>query len=141
MSFVIKVRSSGGPMVAEYLCPLHGRFEVVVQRDANGDPPATHACPAIDSMLGASVDYTHAQAPAGPTEAPCPIDDAEWVISAPLGKVALASATQGKVERPENPLFYDTRALGEGMPLNEWKAQRDKLRKEQRRKQIREMLK
>lgn len=45
MTFIIKHKPlPGSPMMAEYECPEHGRFEQLVQRDENGDPPATAVC-------------------------------------------------------------------------------------------------
>lgn len=49
MTFVIKHKPQpGAPMVAEYVCPEHGRFEALVQRDENGDPPSDVNCGAIE---------------------------------------------------------------------------------------------
>lgn len=46
MTWTIKhKRSPGSLIVAEYLCPVHGRFEREVERDANGDPPEELPCP------------------------------------------------------------------------------------------------
>lgn len=45
MTFVIKHKPlPGAPMMAEYICPEHGRFELLVERDEHGDPPAAVAC-------------------------------------------------------------------------------------------------
>ncbi len=47
MTWTMKLTRSDRPMVAEYLCPVHGRFELTVDRDANGDPPDEATCPAL----------------------------------------------------------------------------------------------
>lgn len=45
MTFVIKHKPlPGSPMMAEYVCPEHGRFELLVERDEQGDPPASVTC-------------------------------------------------------------------------------------------------
>ncbi len=46
MTFQIKLRGSADrPIAAEYLCPVHGRFVLTVERDQHGDPPGEAACP------------------------------------------------------------------------------------------------
>jgi hypothetical protein len=42
----------GAPMIAEYECPYHGRFELLVERDENGDPPPEAICEADDEVDG-----------------------------------------------------------------------------------------
>lgn len=46
MTWTLKHTRSDRPMVAEYLCPVHGRFTLEVARDANGNPPDGATCPA-----------------------------------------------------------------------------------------------
>lgn len=51
MTYIVKHKPlPGAPMMAEYICEEHGRFEQLVERDENGDPPATFPCPAIDDV-------------------------------------------------------------------------------------------
>lgn len=46
MSYTIKIRTlPGSPMLCEYECPVHGRFEELVERDDQGDPPPAMPCP------------------------------------------------------------------------------------------------
>lgn len=46
MTWVIKhKRSPGSSIVAEYECPVHGRFAVTVEREESGDPPTELECP------------------------------------------------------------------------------------------------
>lgn len=122
VTLTIKVRgTSSQPIVSEYMCPEHGRFDVTVARDANGDPPTEHPCPGVwgaDECGRAS----------------------QWVISAPIGRVKLGEVSQGKSAEKPHELALDTRELGEGMPLNEWKKKRAKLWNEQRYKQFKESL-
>lgn len=45
MTWVLKHKHTPGTMiVAEYICPVHGRFEVHVERDDHGDPPEEMPC-------------------------------------------------------------------------------------------------
>jgi hypothetical protein len=130
MTFVIKVRGSA-PMVAEYLCPKHGRFDELVDRDANGDPPARRICGA--EMVD---EYFPGDPPALCARV------AEFVMSAPIGRVKRGEAgVQGKYEPPPHSGYMDTRALGEGQSLDEWRADRAKVRQEQRIREITEVMK
>jgi hypothetical protein len=129
MTFTIKVRGSA-PMVAEYVCPQHGRFSATVDRDANGDPPATQAC----TVLCEDDNFPYED----PEE--CGFES-EWVISAPIGRVKRGEASQGKYEPPPHAGYMDTRALGEGQSLDEWRADRAKVRQEQRIREIAEVMK
>jgi hypothetical protein len=64
--------SADRPIAAEYVCPVHGRFTQIVDRDANGDPPESTDC----------------RVEVGPTGFEYPCDKVSgWVISAPLGAV------------------------------------------------------
>jgi len=103
VSFVIKSRgASSGLVLLEFLCPEHGRFEELVDR---ASPPDAVPC-----ECGAS---------------------SPWTISAPATKIQKGALSQGSFEKPEYKGQLDTRALADGMPYNEWKAKRDKYRKEQ----------
>jgi hypothetical protein len=45
MTYIVKIRTlPGSPMMAEYICPVHGRFELLVERDEHGDPPQEVVC-------------------------------------------------------------------------------------------------
>lgn len=102
-------------LVAEYLCTEHGRFDMMLERTANGYAP----------------DHAHCKT--------CGLLS-EWTISAPLGRVRLAETTRGKVEAAPTPYHLDTRELGEGMPLKEWKAKRRKVWRDHRIAQNRKAL-
>jgi len=101
---------SSGRILSEFLCTEHGRFDALVSRDAE-----TTTCPTCGA-------------------------NSSWTPSAPLSRVRLGEVTRGKFEAPQHPGHLDTRALADGMPLNEWKAHRDKLRKERLRKHVKERL-
>lgn len=94
----------------EFACPDHGRFDATHERSS-----------APDSM-------------------PCPQcgRDSPWVISAPMGRVKLGEVSRGKSDAPP-PNVMDTRALGEGMPVSEWRAQREKQHNETRHRRVKEM--
>lgn len=56
---------------------------------------------------------------------------APW-MPAPLVHRMAVSTTRGKSEKPERPGWLDTRELGEGMPMSEWRAKRAKVTNEER---------
>jgi hypothetical protein len=98
---------------AEYSCPSCGVFELRIV-----DPPDEVTCPDCDAV-------------------------SPWTItSAPAMRVPYASAAvHGGASRPDHPLALDTRELGEGMPLSEWRKKRaakwaDHDRKDERRKDM-----
>lgn len=141
MTFTIKISGDqSGTVLHDYLCPDHGRFEADVPR---ASVPDTVPCP--HKVPGPSVwRMTRAERRADQEKhlrggyvcgKPSP-----WSPSAITCRVKLAEVTRGKVEKPPTPHALDTRDLAEGMPINEWRAKRDKLRKERRRKQVREMM-
>jgi hypothetical protein len=113
MTYTLKVRGAPGPMTAEYLCPVHGRFEAMVRRTEAGDPPDARPCPVC-------------------------LQPAAWVISAPPGRVRATEVVRGKGDPAPTPLALDTRALGEGMPLSEWKARRNTMWRDHDYKQLKE---
>ena len=114
MSFTIRTRGARGRMIAEYECPECGRFEMLVMRDENGDPPNTENCP------------------------PCSYRS-PLVISAPLGKVKLVEAHRGKSDA-HLPHQLDTRPLADGMPYNEWAAKVDKKAFDEQRAKLRKRV-
>jgi hypothetical protein len=52
-----------------------------------------------------------------------------------MGRVA-TSVVRGPVAKPDSPMFCDTRELGEGMKMGEWKAKRQKLYAERRHREF-----
>lgn len=130
MTFIIKTRGAGGPMIAEYWCENHDRIERLVQRDEKGDPPERVQC-------GEYLDTN------GVIEARFGIVPhcdrwCELAISAPRvmkDSVPCYAAVRGKDEE-RRPGQLDTRPLAEGMPMSEWKQVQKKHAQERRHKQM-----
>lgn len=125
MTFTIKVRTSPGAlMTADYFCPDHGQFEALVERCADGDPPATAQCPE--------------KSPRFPRH-PCPCC-CYWRPSAPAVHTQfVVSAYQGPADAKPHPEAMDTRPLAEGRK-NEFRRARKKLREERRHRRVKELL-
>lgn len=86
-------------IVYDFECPSHGLFEMFCDNAVDNDAQPCPEC-------GASSD---------------------WRISAPRVRVPMATAAvHGGAMRADHPMAMDTRELGEGMPLNEWKKKRAK---------------
>ena len=64
---------------------------------------------------------------------------AAWAPSPIHGRVKLGEVTRGPVDKAP-PGAMDTRLLGEGMSMKEWKSGRDKWRTEERRKILKDQL-
>ena len=120
-TFTIKIRgASSQPTMAEYMCPVHGRFDLVVERDANGDPPAEAKC---EHWFSKEETEAVGHAWHGHPTLFC----GEWspyVISAPMGRVKRGEVTRGKADEKPTPFALDTEALADGMSLKEWKKRR-----------------
>jgi len=118
MAFTIKVRGAPTTLVAaEYICPAHGRVGLDVERDpSTGDAPGHAACPACGEL-------------------------AEWAISAPLGKVKPWEVVRGGWQKPERETWLDTRNLGEGQDLDDFREDRKRVRERQRQREVMELLK
>lgn len=154
MTWKLTVRGSADrPIAAEYLCPVHGRFTLDVERDANGDPPAEMPCGATATpesevaafrmlgvgeaddaaLMGHHFDSTR------PTR--CGITS-PYVISAPArAKVRSVEAVRGGYERPERPTWTDTTNLGEGQTLEDWQDDRAKVWEREREREVMQMAK
>lgn len=109
MTWTIKTRGARGVMLAEYLCPAHGRFEATVDRDANGDPPEWSAC--IETRF----------------EPEACREFCRLVISAPRIKQPMfVSANHGKNDEPPGPWAMDTELIADGkMTTAEWRKHRE----------------
>lgn len=140
MTWTYKHTRSDRPIVAEYLCPVHGRFALEVPRDENGDPPEKMPCPTryeprqfalfgADAKRREEIRALHVCGRSAP-----------YVISAPMGKVKHFEVVRGKWEKPERPTYFDTRKLGEGQPLEEFRAERAKVWEEHRWHENKELL-
>jgi hypothetical protein len=102
-------------ILAEYYCEADGRFDSLEERTADGEAPDHATCPECGEL-------------------------APWTISAPMGKVRVAEVVRGKSDKPERKGWLDTRELGEGMPLEEYRAKRAKIREEERHRDLKEFL-
>ena len=132
-------------IAAEYMCPEHGRFEVLVEREANGDAPDGTPCPVDDDCW----DCGGQPSAPGRAESGCktcnmlchaPCGRASpWTISAPFGKVKAWEVRRGKWEKPERKTFLDTRKLGEGQDMEEFRADRRKIWDDQRKAEVMRM--
>ena len=56
-----------------------------------------------------------------------------------MGRVRRVEVTRGKWQKPEHPGWVDTRELGEGMPIEEFRAKRQKVRDQLRRDSLKEL--
>lgn len=111
-------------ILADFECPEHGPFEAFVDADAETAP-----CPEMVSGYEGE-----ALGDAGGDGVPC-AEVCRWLPTPIHGSVRLGEVTRGPVAKPDSPMFLDTRALGEGMPMKEWKAKRRKLYEERRHKE------
>lgn len=122
MTFVRKFSGDRtSPIVAVYTCPEHGEFDAVVQRDENGEAPDEIQCGAEQSFNG-----------------PEPWCErlATWTPSPVAARVRRIEAVKGKWDRPERKTFLDTRELGEGMDIDEWRAKRAAIWEERRQEDV-----
>lgn len=138
MSWILKLRGdSTAPILAEYECPVHGRFEITLPRPA----PDVVSCP-LNSWSVARVDKEYAsreEAAAAALEAGIDpeqaffetqrcAEDSPWRFPMPHGRVKAGEVVQGKSDpRPPESVMLDTRPLADGMPYSEWKAKQDKI--------------
>lgn len=128
MTFTIKVRGGTGLVLAEYLCPLHGRFELLVERDANGDPPDERPCPVEAPRFEwmARAEYCGLISP--------------WTISAPAVHTQFViTASKGKNAPKPHPKAMDQRMLAEGRK-NDFRKQRKKIKDEERHQRVKRLL-
>lgn len=139
MTFTVKLSGSNDrPIVAEYLCPVHGRFTVEVPRDANGDPPGSTPCPA-------SVDADYAIGNSRPIDRGFDLrcgQPSPYVISATRGaRVRKVEVVRGGYRKAERQTWTDTTNLGEGQDLDDWVAERDKVWEAEREREAMELAK
>lgn len=121
MSFTTKIRgTTDRPIAAEYHCPAHGRFTITVERDANGDAPPDVICGVHTGIFCGLVS--------------------PYVISAPRVGVRRVEAVKGSWEKPARKTFLDTRNLGEGQDIEEWRDERAAIRDQERRDSLKELM-
>lgn len=111
-------------ILADYYCPVHGSFEATVESPAPDEVP----CPSGEhgGMCDCGCEWE-----------PCNLPS-RWVPSAVLGRVRLGEVVRGPNERPPNRLSLDTRKLGEGQSMEEYRAERAKIQQEFRKSEIRD---
>ncbi len=131
MTFTIKIRGvADRPIAAEYMCPVHGRFGVTVPRDANGDAPSEWPC--TTGLIAEVPDFR--------MERDCNLLS-PYVISAPrYTGVRRIEAVKGGWEKPARPTFLDTRELGEGQDIEEFRDKRAAIRDQERRDSLKDLL-
>lgn len=166
MTWTIKPRPhvAGSPILAEYECPVHGRFERTVERDVDGNPPIESECPGANMCHRCCIrppayECTERRATWRTVCEPCFQTDVRsrylyvppdgrlivncgltspWRISAPKTKrdsvPCYAEVRGGDTER--RPGMLDTRPLAEGMPRKEWQAKQRAAREERRHHQL-----
>jgi hypothetical protein len=116
-------------ILADFTCPEHGRFEAFAPSDAESCP-----CP---ELLPPWEDH----GPAGDLgDGGICQADSPWSPSPVRGRVRTAEVERGGVDKPASPMYLDTRELGEGMPMEEWRAKRDKMYEERRHKEAKEVV-
>lgn len=98
-------------------------------------------CDACDGRFEALEKVPSLQAK-GRKSHPCPVcgRPAGRVFSAPKKRTVWGVVQRGKSEEKPHPLAQDTSALADGMSMNDWRAQRRKLRADDRRKRVRGMV-
>lgn len=123
MTYVSKFRAAGGKVVATYTCPEHGEFDTEVERDANGEAPDTISCPLMLTANGEALGVT------------CDLP-ATWTPTPVSCRVRRFEVVRGGWEKPERPTYLDTRKLGEGQSMGEFREQRRKIWDEKRKQDV-----
>lgn len=124
MTWILKERGdTTGTVRLEYLCPVHGRFELDVPR---GESPDEAPCPrrlTFDRPVTRSVDFSALSLPET-RSLPC-AETSPWSPTIGLARVKVGEVVRGKIdEYPGEKHVMNTQALADGMPLAEFKARR-----------------
>lgn len=139
MPWILKHKRSTQPMVAEYLCPEHGRFELTVERDENGDPPAQAFCPArVEARMFALFGATSEERDQLTT---CRRASPFAISNPGYAKVRAVEAVRGGYEKPAFETWTDTTALGEGQDLDDWHDDRAKVWERHREAEVHKLTK
>lgn len=128
MTFIRKFSGDRtAPIVCTYTCPEHGEFDAEVVREESGEAPDVIAC-------GAAV--TAFPTDTGERVFTCD-RPAAWTPSPSIAcRVRRIEVARGKWEKPERPTYLDTRKLGEGQSMDEFRAERRKVWEEQRKADV-----
>ncbi len=135
MAWTLKVRGAPSRTIQhEYLCPDHGRFTADVSRDDVPDemPCRTVTREPIECVVPGGCDSPFCRPVYCGLTSP-------WSPSSIATKISIIGFSRGKADAPPTPHALTTRDLAEGMPMNEWRAKRAKLREERRRKRVKEV--
>lgn len=117
MTYISRFRSAGGTITAVYTCPEHGEFTAEVQREENGDAPDVIPCPVVVGVVSLSnVTGAVANAACGRW--------ATWTPTVVACRVRRIEAVKGKWEPPARSTYLDTRELGEGMDIDDFREKR-----------------
>lgn len=116
-------------ILSDFTCPYHGRFELLAESDAETAP-----CPELVSAYEGE-DIGDSGGDGVPCGQPSP-----WTPAPIRCRVRIGEVERGGVGKPASPMFLDTRELGEGMPMEEWRAKRDKVYEERRHKEAKDFV-
>ena len=101
-------------LMLDFTCPSHGQFETLTDR--RDGKALSLPCPECGE--------------------PSPVVDSYAVT----GRMKLGEVSQGRNTDPPPPNVLDTRELGDGMPLDEWRAKRKKKRRDERRAWVKKQV-
>lgn len=127
MTYTTKFRPASNRVVAVYTCPEHGEMDVEVERDERGDAPDVVDCPVNVADDGEMFVLCEAQA--------------RWTPSPVTCRVRRFEAVRGGWEKPERSTFLDTRKLGEGQSIEEFRAERKAVWEERRKEEVMQLKK
>ena len=113
------------PIMYDFECPTHGKFEELC--DKNDGENRFSTCP----VPNPKTEFVTL----------CSIVSPRVECYAVIGRMKLGEVTQGRNFESDRPAhILDTRALGDGMPKEEWDAKQDKIDNERRHKDVKEMM-
>lgn len=111
--YTIRIRGGSSLVSRDYQCAT---CDVTFDDTVTNPPPATIVCPVCS----------------GP---------AQLTISAPaVHTLFTVGVTRGRNDAKPHPDAMDTRAIAEGQPIHEWKAERKKVWEQDRKRRLKEML-
>lgn len=112
MTFIIRQRGDAtAPITCDFRCEEHGVFEATVPRHESDATP----CPVCGSS-------------------------SPWTPSPVTGKVKRFEVARGGWQKPEHPGWLDTRELGEGQSWHEFQEKRQKIRDQEREREISKLI-
>lgn len=143
MSYTVKIRGdSTRPMLCVYRCPEHGEFDAEVMRDETGGAPEVIPCPVTVGWEGQAERPPGTFGATDPGNADGSIYEvlckqpATWTPSAVACRVRRIEAVKGKWEKPEKRTYLDTRELGEGQDIDDFREKRAKIWEEKRQQDV-----